>query len=146
MTKIRNINSDFGDGVVFKADTLEEAISDMLEAIKSCGYTPDGELVEGTDYEIVKTYAISDGNATHITNDFCLAIELAEGWYDYLDCERPISDFSEAETVEELNQKISAYENGLAEFFGGSTFQGHGNYSVSAASQAGYNLSVSVEL
>lgn len=42
---IRNINSAFGDPIIF--DTVEE----MVEALDELGYMPEDGIVEGVDYE-----------------------------------------------------------------------------------------------
>lgn len=94
-------------------------------------------------------YIISDGNATEETENWSDIIEIAENWYSYL---RDQSDFQgdvwgyysgiPEGNVDELNAAISVFENDLAEEMGINVFHGHGNYSVSAACQAGFNLTV----
>lgn len=56
MKTIRNINEELGMDVTFSADTVDEAVAEMLAAVQDCGpeMAEINELVEGQDYEIVE--------------------------------------------------------------------------------------------
>jgi hypothetical protein len=134
--------------------TLARAIEDDLEA----GTILNGleEFLEQERDECLAGWTISDGNASDTYWDWGDLILAAETWYDYLldnpeehcpgvDIDTlPTADYSAIEEgdVEALNAAISARDNSIAEWLGQSAFHGHGNYSVNAASQAGFNLSV----
>jgi len=55
--KIKNINENFGDLVVFEGDTISDCLYDMAVALAKCGHFikwDDGwALEEGRDYEII---------------------------------------------------------------------------------------------
>jgi len=104
---------------------------------------------------IVRKWTISDGNALETYEDWDLLLRSAEEWYLYLSEEsaitddgidiaisdRDFSDISEG-NIESLNNAIRFWEEKIAEAAGYTTFSGHGNYSVSAASNMGLNLTV----
>jgi hypothetical protein len=133
---------------------LARAIEDDLEA----GTILNGleEFLEQERDEWLAGWTISDGNATETYWDWRDLILAAETWYDYfvdnpdeycpgVDVDTlPTADYSAIEEgdVEALNAAISARDNSIAEWLGKTSFHGHGTYSVSAASQAGLNLSV----
>jgi hypothetical protein len=100
-------------------------------------------------------WVISDGNALETYEDWDLLLRTAEEWYLYLLEEsaidddgmdiavyaRNFEDIPEGD-IESLNNAIRFWEERIAEAAGYTTFYGHGNYSVSAASNMGLNLTV----
>jgi hypothetical protein len=92
---------------------------------------------------------ITDGNAVEVVNDYIEAESTVSDWYEFLaDDERyegvEIPSFNpdgrDIEDCDDLNRLISEWENAIAEACGKKAFHGHGNYSVSAASEMGLNL------
>jgi len=101
---------------------------------------------------IARKWIVSDGNATETYKNWDLLRRAAEDWYYWLpervkeltDENMPIADFSEIPEgdIDSLNSSIKLWEERIAEAAGYTTFAGHGNYSVSAASNMGLNLTV----
>jgi hypothetical protein len=52
--KIININEKWGMPVEFIGDTEKQCVTEMITAIRACGYDVD-DLTEGIDYEIIET-------------------------------------------------------------------------------------------
>jgi len=100
---------------------------------------------------VAKKWRISDGNTTEIYEDWGELISAAENWYNYmLEDGTPeviyymayyFSEIPEGD-VETLNSAIRAWEEKIAHAAGFKDFYGHGNYTVSAASEMGLNLTV----
>lgn len=109
----------------------------------------DGKKVyladEGSTFKI----ELTDGNAIKTVNDYIEAEEVVSEWYEF------ISDDERYEGIEmpsfnpdgkdicdcdDLNALISEWEEAIAEACGKVAFHGHGNYSVSAASEMGLHL------
>jgi hypothetical protein len=104
---------------------------------------------------VARKWIISDGNAAEYYKNWDLLLRAAENWYNYLSEDSEIdndgmdiavsdSDFSEIleDDLDSLNNAIRLWEERIAEAAGYTTFAGHGNYSVSAASSMGLNLTV----
>lgn len=53
MAVIQNINEKFGDSVTFEADTVEEAVKDMLCALENC-FCVSFDLKEDRDYTVLE--------------------------------------------------------------------------------------------
>ena len=111
------------------------------------------------EWEVVELgYKISDGNATENAEDFSEAVEMIAEWYEDLDSWADGNgDADRHEAIREAIDSVDRPEDGgldalenyagsictaIAEKLGGKAFYGHGNYAVSAASQAGINLTV----
>ena len=98
-------------------------------------------------------YSISDGNACEKMCSWKDAICVAERWYEYLAsdvefmADKLVANYADVEegNVDALNKAVYKFENDLAEILGYEYFYGHGNYSVSPASHAGFSLKVSEE-
>lgn len=97
------------------------------------------------------TYIISDGNARETASTLDAAIGIVEDWYDFMGDDERYEDVevptfpalaSEINSVSELNAAIGEWERAIAEACGHKAFHGHGNYSVSAASEMGLRLRV----
>lgn len=153
-----NDNSFEIEGVgTVTAKTTDEEISEMENKIDEMA-AEDAVFLNGIDNFLkylrsgCTVYYITDGNATEERDSWEAAVEVAENWYDYLSDEDSIdhemtltADYSDIDDddVDALNAAIRAFEKQLAEDLGYEAFNGHGNYSVDAASKAGFNLSVS---
>ena len=104
------------------------------------------------------TTIISDGNATKNADDFNQAIAIITEWY--VDLDSWATGNGDAELHDAIREAIDSVERpneggldalanyagsictAIAEKLGGKAFYGHGNYAVSAASQAGIHLNV----
>lgn len=92
------------------------------------------------------SYYLSDGNANQTAETLADAVRIAADWYDFLldgDYELdtvPSMDKDGITDIHSLNRAIGRWENAIAEACGKKAFHGHGNYSVSAASEMGLNL------
>ncbi|MCK9458793.1 MAG: hypothetical protein M0R80_04075 [Proteobacteria bacterium] len=104
---------------------------------------------------VARKWIISDGNAAETHEDWELLLRTAEEWYMYLSEESAIDDDGMDIAVyarnfddiiegdlDSLNSAIKLWEERIAEAAGYTTFTGTGNYSVSAASRMGLNLTV----
>jgi hypothetical protein len=92
---------------------------------------------------------ITDGNAIETVNDYVEAESVVSEWYDFMaDDERyegvELPSFNprgkDIEDCDDLNTLISEWEEAIAAACGKKAFHGHGNYSVSAASEMGLHL------
>lgn len=95
--------------------------------------------------EASMSYRITDGHETEDVDTLSEAAEIAADWYDWLFDENeidPIEADLDNESLDALNASISAWLEKIAEAIGHTVFQGHGNYCVSAASEAGLHLVV----
>lgn len=112
---------------------------------------------ENENRDVGGKYIVIDSNAIIKADSIDEAQEIVSDWYDYLfdqnefdegqsadllEVLQSFYDYDQASTVEELNEMIGDWENRIAEALGHTFFQGHGNYGVNPASQAGFNLSV----
>ena len=98
-----------------------------------------------------RKWIISDGNAAEEYDNWNEILYAAEGWYLYLPerfdgvadavLARDFDNIPEGDT-EAFNSAIRSWEERIAQAAGYKDFTGHGNYSVSAASEMGLNLSV----
>ena len=97
-------------------------------------------------------YKISDGNAIGQYDSWDDLMANLESWYDYLGLPEygamdvPDPDFSDVGEgdIDYLNDQISIWEEEVALAAGFEVFQGHGNHTVSAASEMGLRLEVSI--
>jgi hypothetical protein len=91
-------------------------------------------------------YEISDTGANETADRLTEAAEIAAEWYDYLTENDGLDELPPANlddsSLAALVDSIAAWENRIAEAMGNQAFHGHGNYSVSAACQAGLDLRI----
>ena len=157
-SKVFFVADDLGMPVSFGYTTEQQAIDVETLIADSNGLAtiPNGVDVTGDTDSL--GYKISDGNATENADDFSEAVEIIAEWYEDLDSWADgnyDSDKHEAirEAIDSVDQPdaggLDELENyagsvctAIAEKLGGKDFYGHGNYAVSAASQAGINLTV----
>lgn len=90
-------------------------------------------------------YVVSDNNARETADTIQQALSIVEEWYDWLDGAPEFPSDEEITTLDQLCDAINQWHDRIAEFQGHSDFAGHGNYSVSAADQAGLSLTVEAE-
>lgn len=94
-------------------------------------------------------YSINDGNAYETAESLDEAAGIIEDWYDFLLDQGQINVLPapdlDASSVDALQASIDRWENEIAEKLGKKPWSGHGTYYVSAASEAGFQLTVEVE-
>ena len=102
-------------------------------------------IADESDYRL----RITDGNAIERADDLAEAESIVEDWYDFLTDEKldevPAANL-DASSIENLNTSIREWEQRIAQAMGKKDFAGHGTYLVSAADEAGLNLTVTREL
>lgn len=112
--------------------------ANALDQLAACGVKFDSL--------VTTTYTVTDGNAYESADSLTAAAELVAEWYDHMteDYEIPAfnSDAEEIKDIDHLHRLIRTWENAIAEANGHKAFHGHGNYSVSAASEMGLQLRV----
>jgi hypothetical protein len=90
-------------------------------------------------------YVIADGNASETADTFAELLGIARGWYDYMDYIPRFPENVNPENIDQLQDAINDWQNGIANAEGYDDFHGLGNYSVSAADRMGLNLTVKTE-
>jgi hypothetical protein len=76
MITIRNTNERFGDAVEFSGETIEAAVSQLQDCVRSCGFEWAGTVVTESDYEIVSM----DRSITRIKIYWDVQNPANEGW------------------------------------------------------------------
>ena len=160
-SKVFFVADDLGVPVSFGYPTEQQAIDveTLIGDSNGLATIPNGvDVTIDTDSVTYLGYKITDGNATENADDFNEAIEIIAEWYEDLDSWADGNyDSDRHEAIREAIDSVAQPEDGgldelenyagsictaIAEKLGGKAFYGHGNYTVSAASQAGINLTV----
>jgi hypothetical protein len=76
MITIRNTNERFGDAVEFSGETIESAVAQLQDCVRSCGCDWAGTVITESDYEIVSM----DRSITRIKIYWDVQDPANEGW------------------------------------------------------------------
>lgn len=127
---------------------VEEVISQLVDAkqfVESARtYSNDESEIDEFLEKLAEPYELTDGAATEYFSSLEEAASAAEEWYDYLVDDGkidsvPVYDLDSSD-IDKLNSSIGSWEEKIAEAMEHKSVAGHGNYYVSAASEAGFRL------
>ena len=120
-----------------------------------CDADESGEGAYAVIEWVTQQYVITDGNAIERADTLAEAAAIVDDWYGYiLDQEGNTSDELrdavhsadiDSASIESIERSIRKWEARIAKAMGHKDWYGHGNYHVTAASEAGLNLRITLE-